>query len=78
MPFERYADDAVVHCVSERQARGEAAIGGQDGTGRAATASRQDQDRLLQGRTAAGWLRHTSFTFFGFTFRARAARGKAG
>ena len=21
MPFERYADDAVVHCISERQAR---------------------------------------------------------
>ena len=54
VPFERYVDDAVVHCVSERQARaGAGRDRGQDGTGRAAAASRQDQDRVLPGRTAA-------------------------
>jgi retron-type reverse transcriptase len=61
--FERYCDDAVVHCATERQAREVLAAlavrmeraRGEDGRGRAAAASRQDQDRVLQGRTAA-WL----------------------
>ena len=54
VPFERYVDDAVVHCVSERQAREVlAAIGDTDGAGRAAVASRQDPDRVLPGRAAA-------------------------
>ena len=52
--FERYVDDAVVHCVSERQAHEVlAAIGDTDGAGRAAAASRQDPDRVLPGRTTA-------------------------
>ena len=56
VPFERYADDAVVHCVSEAQATlGAGGDRGQDGAGRAAAASRQDPDRVLQGREAA-WL----------------------
>ena len=80
VPFERYVDDAVVHCVSERQAR---RVGRgdreQDGGGRAATAPGQDPDRLLQGREPARSYEHTSFTFLGFTFRspqrAQQARG---
>ena len=40
VPFERYVDDAVVHCVSERQAREVlAALRGADGAGRADAAS---------------------------------------
>ncbi len=50
MPFERYCDDAVVHCVSGRQAHRVKMAIGQDGRSRAATAPDQDQDRLLQGR----------------------------
>ena len=47
--FERYADDAVVHCVSERQARMVlAALTEQDGRGRTATAPDQNQDRVLR------------------------------
>jgi group II intron reverse transcriptase/maturase len=52
--FERYADDAVVHCVSERQAS--MLVTGdreQDEGRRAAPASRQDQGHVLQGRQAA-------------------------
>jgi hypothetical protein len=39
---------------------------------------RQDQGRVLQGRQPAWLLEHTSFTFLGYTFRARAARGPRG
>ena len=71
VPFERYVDDAVVHCVSERQARdGGCGDRGQDGGGRAAAASRQDPDRVLQGRQRRGSYEHTAFTFLGFTFRS--------
>ncbi|MEU9761837.1 reverse transcriptase domain-containing protein [Streptomyces sp. NPDC047987] len=56
--FERYADDAVLHCVSEREAREVlAALTKQDGRSRAATAPGQDPDRLLQGRQAPALLR---------------------
>ena len=49
--FERYADDAVVHCATERQAREVlGGAGGADGGGRVAAAPGQDQDRVLQGR----------------------------
>jgi RNA-directed DNA polymerase len=77
--FERYADDAVVHCVTERQAREVlAAIG-----------ERMEQVglRLHPAKTRIvyckdgdrrGSYEHTSFTFLGFTFHARAARGKNG
>ncbi len=52
--FERYADDAVVHCVTQRQAQQVlAALQEQDGSGRAAVASRQNQDRVLQGHGTA-------------------------
>ena len=77
--FERYVDDAVVHCVSEAQARTVlAALRGTDGAGRAHAAPGQDPDRVLQGRQAAGSYEHTSFTFLGYTFRARGVRTKTG
>jgi RNA-directed DNA polymerase len=73
-PFERYADDAVVHCVSRRQA--EHVLG--------AIAMRMsevgltlhpDKTRVVyckdDGRR--GRHEHTSFTFLGFAFRARTA-----
>jgi RNA-directed DNA polymerase len=77
--FERYVDDAVVHCVSERQAR----------MLRAAIAERLEQVglRLHPDKTRIVYCKdgrrrdsyeHTSFTFLGFTFRARGARGRRG
>jgi hypothetical protein len=73
--FERYVDDAVVHCVSERQARSvRQAIGGQDGTGRAAAASRQAKIVYCRDNDRRGRYATTSFTFLGFTFRPREAR----
>jgi group II intron reverse transcriptase/maturase len=79
VPFERYVDDAVVHCVSEAQARMVlAAIG-----------ARMEQVglRLHPQKTRIVYLRddrrrgsseHAEFTFLGFTFRQRRARDKHG
>ena len=74
--FERYADDAVVHCGSESQAR-EVLAGdrGTDGRGRAAAAPGQDPDRVLQGRTAAGLARAHVVHVPGLHVPARAAHG---
>ena len=74
-PFERYADDAVVHCATRRQA--DAVL--------AAIAERMqevglrlhpDKTRVVYCKdgTRRGDHEHTSFTFLGFTFRARTAR----
>src|SRR5260370_3860614 len=73
--FERYADDAVVHCVTERQAL----------QVRDALAARMGQGRLRlhPGKTKIGYCKdenrrgdyqHTSFTFLGYQFRARSVR----
>jgi group II intron reverse transcriptase/maturase len=77
--FERFADDAVVHCVTEHQAR----------QVRAALAERLESVglRLHPDKTKIvccdSWRRRggyaaTSFTFLGFTFRPRAARDPDG
>ena len=77
--FERYSDDAVVHCVSQRQAQ----------TVLAAIAARMEQVGLRlhpdktrivycqDGKRRASY-EHTEFTFLGFTFRQRRARAKDG
>jgi RNA-directed DNA polymerase len=77
--FERYVDDAVVHCVSEVQAR----------TVLTAIAERMEQVglRLHPGKTRIVYCQdgkrrasyeHTEFTFLGFTFRQRGMRDKSG
>src|SRR3954465_3500054 len=77
--FERYADDAVVHCGTERQAREVLA----------ALAMRMEQVglRLHPDKTKIvfcpdgkrrGEYPHTSFTFLGYTFALRPARTKDG
>jgi RNA-directed DNA polymerase len=79
VPFERYADDAVVHFVSEGQAQ----------YVRQAIADRMAEVglRLHLCKTKIVYCKdgkrkfryeHTSVTFLGFTFRARAARSKHG
>ena len=78
-PFERYADDAVVHCVSRRQA--EAVLDG------IATRMEEVGLRLHPDKTRVVYCKdgkrrgnheHTAFTFLGFTFRARKSRDKNG
>ncbi len=77
--FERYADDAVVHCVTERQAQQvRAAL-----TQRLAEVGLRlhpDKTRIVYCKDdkRGGSFEHTSFTFLGFTFGPRAVLGKDG
>ena len=77
--FERYADDAVVHCRSLEEAQ----------TVLAALDARMDEVglRLHPGKTRVvyckddnrtGSFGHTRFTFLGFDFRARTEAGRRG
>ena len=77
--FERFADDAVVHCATERQAL----------QVRAALSERLASVglRLHPGKTKVVYCKdrkrrfdheHTSFTFLGYTFRARKAPTRDG
>ena len=73
--FERYADDAVVHCVTERQARTlVAAIG--DRMEQVGLRLHPDKTKVVYCQDGNRRLDYglTAFTFLGFTFRARAAR----
>jgi len=78
-PFERYADDGVVHCRNRRQAEHVLA----------AIAARMSEVglRLHPEKTRVVYCsdgkrreqhEHTQFTFLGFTFRARKARARGG
>ena len=78
-PFERYADDAVMHCGSlARRERCWRRCGSGWREVGLRTAPGQDADRVLQGREPAGSYEHTAFTFLGFTFRGREARAGPG
>ncbi len=78
-PFERYADDGVVHCKSRRQA--EYVLAG--------IAARMEEVglRLHPDKTHVVYCKdsnrrgeheHTSFIFLGYAFRPRRARSKRG
>jgi RNA-directed DNA polymerase len=79
VPFERYCDDAVVHCGSQRQAY----------LVRDAIAARladvglelhPDKTCIVycKDNTRRGDYTHTAFTFLGYTFRPRLAKGARG
>ncbi|MFL5512946.1 MAG: group II intron reverse transcriptase/maturase [Gemmatimonadales bacterium] len=79
LPFERFCDDIVVHGFSEKQIR---YVGR-----RIAARLREVGLRLHPDKTRIVYCQQdgressyecTSFTFLGFTFRKRAARGSAG
>ena len=54
-PFERYADDAVVHCrVTAAGGSGAGRDRRADRRGGASPSPRQDEDRLLQGQQPSG------------------------
>jgi group II intron reverse transcriptase/maturase len=76
-PFERYADDAIVHCTTRRQA--------EHVLGRLAARMQQVGLRLHPDKTRIVYCEdgrrraeheHSSFTFLGYAFRARGARSK--
>ena len=77
--FERFADDAVLHCVSERQAR-QVLAALHDRMEQVGLRLHPAKTRIVycQDGKRRGSYEHTSFTFLGFTFRARSARRKNG
>lgn len=77
--FERYVDDAVVHCVSERQAQ-QVLAALQDRMVEVGLRLHPDKTRIVYCKDdkRRGDYPHTSFTFLGFTFRPRTARAKNG
>ena len=64
--FERYADDAVVHCADRgRGPSGPRCHRPTDGAGRSGAASGQDAHRVLQGRQPPGLLRARAVRLLG-------------
>ncbi len=78
--FERYVDDAVVHCKSLAQARMLVkAIGNR--MRRVGLQLHPEKTKIVycgRGKDGAGSVEHTAFTFLGYTFRARPARDRHG
>src|SRR5664279_3315885 len=77
VPFERYSDDIVVHCVSERQARYvQVAIARR--LAEVGLELHPDKTRLVYCKDSKrrGTYENTSFTFLGYTFRPRKAFNK--
>ncbi len=78
-PFERYADDVVVHCATENQARRVlAAIGERLGSLGLEVHPGKTKVVYCKDAQRRGTSEHTSFDFLGYTFRARLARGRRG
>jgi group II intron reverse transcriptase/maturase len=78
-PFERYADDAVVHCASLEEAqRVLAAIGVR--MRQVGLELHPDKTRIVycKDKNRRGSYEHTSFTFLGYTFRPRKAHDRSG
>jgi RNA-directed DNA polymerase len=77
--FERYADDAVVHCISERQAR---FVLGKIKARMADCQLELSADKTLivycKDSNCKGSYEHERFDFLGFTFRPRSAKRKNG
>jgi RNA-directed DNA polymerase len=73
--FERYADDAVVHCVSRRQAE-KVLAALQERMAEVGLQLHPDKTKIVycQDSNRRGDFEHTSFTFLGFTFQPRKAR----
>ena len=78
--FERYADDAVVHCATERQAN-EVLAALEERMAKVGLQLHPDKTRIVfckDGRRRYADCEHTSFTFLGYTFRARNAPTRDG
>ena len=72
-PFERYADDAIVHCAS--RVRAEAVLDGIAGRmAEVGLGLHPDKTRIVYCNSKRrSEHEHTSFTFLGFAFRRRGA-----
>jgi group II intron reverse transcriptase/maturase len=79
VPFERFADDAVVHCATKPQAE-TLVVAIRDRMAEVGLRLHPTKTRIVYCKDGNRRLdhEHTEFTFLGFTFRARKARGKNG
>jgi RNA-directed DNA polymerase len=77
--FERYADDAVVHCATKRQAR-EVLAALMERMVEVGLRLHPDKTKIVycKDQRRRGLDEHTSFTFLGHTFRPRGAKRKDG
>lgn len=78
-PWERYADDSVVHCKSKQQAEYVLAAIAERMT-EVGLSLHPEKTRVVYCKDGQrrGEHEHTSFSFLGHTFRARKARAKGG
>jgi RNA-directed DNA polymerase len=78
-PFERYADDVVVHCDTEEQARRlRDALAERLGSLGLELHPGKTKIVYCQDAKRRGEAEHTSFDFLGYTFRGRLVRGRRG
>jgi hypothetical protein len=77
--FERYVDDAVVHCVSQAQAHQVLAALRERMRG-VGLELHPDKTRVVYCKDSnrRGSYEHTAFTFLGYTFRGREVRPRTG
>ncbi len=79
IPFERYADDAILHCKTKAQAQvvRDAII---ERLAQVGLELNLDKTRIVYCKDSnrTGSHEHEQFTFLGYTFRPRLARSKAG
>jgi RNA-directed DNA polymerase len=79
VPFERYADDAILHCNSKAQAQElrDAII---ERLAQVGLELNLDKTRIVYCKDAnrTGSDEHEQFTFLGYTFRPRSARNRRG
>jgi RNA-directed DNA polymerase len=78
-PFERYADDVVIHCDTEVQAR-KLWADLAERLGSVGLELHPAKTKVVYCKDAARRrdFEHTSFDFLGYTFRARRAKGRRG
>jgi RNA-directed DNA polymerase len=77
--FERYADDVIVHCVSERQAKWiKVMIERRLAKCRLELHPEKTKIVYCKDGTREGRFRNEKFDFLGFTFRARTSRTRSG
>lgn len=79
VPFERYCDDAVVHCTSQRQAES-VRDGIAERLKECGLELHPAKTRIVYCKDTRrrGSHEHVAFTFLGYEFRARRARDKQG
>ena len=78
-PFERYADDVVIHCDTEQQAQ-QLCADLAERLGSLGLELHPDKTKIVycKDTNRRDEAQHTSFDFLGYTFRGRLARGRRG